>query len=129
MTSFRTPLNRVRGLGSAKSGGHHWWMQRATAIAAVPLVLFTLGVIVSLVGADWQSAHDRLAFPPVTILLGLTFFTLLKHMRLGMQVIIEDYVHAEGWKMAVLFANTVFTYAVGAVAFYALAKLTFGAMP
>ena len=126
MTSFRTPLNRVRGLGSAKSGVHHWWMQRATAIAAVPLVLFTLGVIVSLVGADWQSAHDRLAFPPVTILLGLTFFTLLKHMRLGMQVIIEDYVHGELTKMACLLANTFFTYAAGATAAYGLLKLSFG---
>lgn len=126
MTSFRTPLNRVRGLGPAKSGVHHWWAQRATAIAGVPLVLVTIGIIISLGGADWQTAHDRLAFPPVTILLGLTFYTLLKHMRLGMQVIIEDYVHGELTKMACLLANTFFTYAAGAAAAYALLKLSFG---
>jgi succinate dehydrogenase / fumarate reductase membrane anchor subunit len=79
-------------------------------------------------GADYASARATLSQPFVTILLALSFFVILKHMRLGMQVIIEDYVHVEGWKMAVLFANTVFTYAVGATALYALARLTFGAM-
>ena len=127
MTSFRTPLGRVRGLGSAKSGTAHFWQQRATAIAGVPLVAFLIWLAVSLQGADYASARAMLSHPAVTILLGLTFFVLLKHMRLGMQVIIEDYVHVEGWKMAVLLANTVFTYAAGAAAFYALAKLTFGA--
>jgi succinate dehydrogenase / fumarate reductase, membrane anchor subunit len=129
MSSFRTPLGRVRGLGSAKSGTTHFWQQRATAIANVPLVAFLVWLALSLAGADYATARALLASPVVTILLGLTFLVVLKHMRIGMQVIIEDYVHAEGWKMAVLFANTVFTYAVGAVAFYALAKLTFGAMP
>ncbi len=129
MSSYRTPLGRVRGLGSAKSGTTHFWQQRATAIAGVPLVAFLIWLALSVAGADYASARALLSNPLVTILLGLTFVVLLKHMRLGMQVIIEDYVHAEGWKMAVLLANTVFTYAVGAVAFYALAKLTFGAMP
>ncbi len=129
MSSFRTPLGRVRGLGSAKSGTTHFWQQRATAIANVPLMAFLVWLALNLAGADYAAARALLASPFVTILLGLTFLVVLKHMRIGMQVIIEDYVHVEGWKMAVLLANTVFTYAVGAVAFYALAKLTFGAMP
>lgn len=128
MTSYRTPLGRVRGLGSAKSGTAHFWQQRATAIAGVPIVIFLIWLAVNLAGADYESARGLLSHPAVTILLALSFFVILKHMRLGMQVIIEDYVHVEGWKMAVLLANTVFTYAVGSAALYALARLTFGAM-
>ena len=128
MSSFRTPLGRVRGLGSAKSGTGHFWQQRATAIAAVPLVVFLIWLALNVAGADYATARATLSHPFVTILLALSFFVILKHMRLGMQVIIEDYVHADAWKMAVLFANTVFTYAVGAAALYALARLTFGAM-
>lgn len=127
MTSFRTPLNRVRGLGSAKSGFSHWWQQRATAAAGVPLVIFLIALTVSLVGADHAKAALWLSWPPVTIALGLAFYTLLKHMRLGMQVIIEDYVHGEGAKLFVLLLNTIFTYLVGAALAYALLKLSFGA--
>lgn len=128
MTSYRTPLGRVRGLGSAKSGTGHFWQQRATAIAAVPLVAFLIWLALNVAGADYATARATLSQPLVTILLALSFFVILKHMRLGMQVIIEDYVHVEGWKMAVLLANSVFTYAVGSAALYALAQLTFGAM-
>lgn len=129
MGSFRTPLARVRGLGSAKSGTGHFWQQRATAIAGVPLVAFLIWLALNVAGADYASARMTLSHPAVTILLGLTFLVLLKHMRIGMQVIIEDYVHVEGWKMAILLANTVFTHAAGAAAVYALARLSFGAMP
>ncbi|MDP4823302.1 MAG: succinate dehydrogenase, hydrophobic membrane anchor protein [Aestuariivirgaceae bacterium] len=128
MGSFRTPLARVRGLGSAKSGTGHFWQQRATAIAGVPLVAFLIWLALSVAGADYQAARLTLSHPVVTILLGLTFLVLFKHMRLGMQVIIEDYVHAEGWKTACLLANTVFTYAAVAAAVYALARLSFGAV-
>lgn len=126
MKSFRTPLSRVRGLGSAKSGTQHWWMQRVTAIAGLPLMAFTVGLIYSLAGADHATALARLSYPPVTIVLGITFFVLLKHMRLGMQVIIEDYVHGEPAKMVALLGNTFFTFAAGAVALYALLKIAFG---
>ena len=128
MSSFRTPLGRVRGLGSAKSGTAHFWQQRATAVAGVPLVLFLIWLAVNLAGADYATARSLLSHPAVTIVLALSFFVILKHMRLGMQVIIEDYVHVESWKMIVLLANSVFTYVVGAGALYALARLTFGAM-
>lgn len=126
MASYRTALSRVRGLGSAKSGVEHWWMQRITAIAGLPLLAVSLGVIYSLAGADHATAHERLAYPPVTIVFGLTFLVLLKHMRLGMQVILEDYVHHGFWKPALLLANVFFTYAAGAAAAYALLKLSFG---
>ena len=126
MQNFRTPLKRVRGLGSAKSGTQHWWGQRVTAMAGAPLVIASLAIVVSLVGADWASAKARLSYPPVTIILALTVLVLLKHMRLGMQVILEDYVHGEASRIAALLLNTFFTYGVGAVAAYALFKLAFG---
>ena len=124
--SFRTPLKQVRGLGSAKSGTQHWWGQRVTAMAALPLVIASLGIVVSLVGADYATVKERLSYAPVTIILALTTLVLLKHMRLGMQVILEDYVHGEKSRIACLLLNTFFTYGVGAVAAFALFKLAFG---
>jgi succinate dehydrogenase / fumarate reductase membrane anchor subunit len=95
-------------------------------MAGAPLVIASLAIVVSLVGADWASAKARLSYPPVTIILALTMLVLLKHMRLGMQVILEDYVHGEASRIAALLLNTFFTYGVGAVAAYALFKLAFG---
>jgi succinate dehydrogenase / fumarate reductase membrane anchor subunit len=82
MSSFRTPLGRVRGLGSAKSGTGHFWQQRATAIAGVPLVIFLIWLAVNLAGADYETARGLLSHPAITILLALSFFVILKHMQL-----------------------------------------------
>jgi len=126
MTDMRTPLNKVRGLGSAREGTMHFWRQRLTAIANIPLVLFFIGVVIALNGAGYAETRDVLGNPFVALMLALGLFSVLNHMRLGMQIIIEDYVHGEGAKLALLVLNTFFAFAVGAVAAFALLKLALG---
>ncbi|HML28608.1 MAG TPA: succinate dehydrogenase, hydrophobic membrane anchor protein, partial [Hyphomicrobium sp.] len=95
MTTMRTPLKKVRYLGSAKEGADHFWKQRVTAVANLFLGIFLVWLIVSLLGADYATAKQKLAHPLIAIpLLGLVLSSTV-HMRIGMQVIIEDYVHGE----------------------------------
>ncbi|PSJ62045.1 succinate dehydrogenase, hydrophobic membrane anchor protein [Pseudaminobacter soli (ex Li et al. 2025)] len=126
MTDMRTPLKKVRGLGSAHEGTDHFWRQRLTAIANVPLTLFFVGLLVSLNGADYAQVRAVLANPFVALILIAMLLSALYHMRLGMQVIIEDYVHGEGGKLVLLMLNTFFTIAVGVASVFALLKLAFG---
>ena len=123
---IRTPLGRVRGYGSAKSGTTHFWHQRLTAIANVPLVIAFIVILVSLLGRSHAAVVQILGSPLVAILMLMFIASITYHMRLGMQVIIEDYVHAERWKLLAVIANTFFTIAVGLAAVYALLKLSFG---
>lgn len=125
-SSMRTPLARVRGLGSAKSGTGHFWLQRVTAVANVVLTLIFLGVVISLVGKPYPAALAILSRPLIAILMLLFVVSGAVHMRLGMQVIIEDYVHGEGLKIAAVMANTFFAIAIGAACVFALLKLSFG---
>ena len=122
----KTPLGRVLGLGSAKAGTEHWWLQRVTAIAGIPLMIFLIGFIMAHIGATRAEMVASLANPLVAILLALTVITLLWHMRLGLQVIIEDYVHAPATKLAALLLNTFLTAAMGVAALYAILKMSFG---
>ena len=123
---MRTPLSRVLGLGSAKSGTEHFWRQRLTAIANVPLTIFLIFSVVTLAGAEHEAARAYLAHPLVSILLLLTIFSAAMHMRLGMQVIIEDYVTSDGLKVLSLVANNFFAVSVGLAALYAVLKLGLG---
>jgi succinate dehydrogenase / fumarate reductase, membrane anchor subunit len=125
-SDMRTPLGKVRGLGSAKSGTEHFWLQRVTAVANVFLTAAFLFVVISLVGKPYAAAISTLQSPLVAILLLLFILSALVHMRLGMQVIIEDYVHGEGAKVAAVIANTFFTVAVGAASIFAILKIAFG---
>ncbi|MBX3598701.1 MAG: succinate dehydrogenase, hydrophobic membrane anchor protein [Rhizobiaceae bacterium] len=127
MRDMRTPMARVRGLGSAHEGTGHFWKQRVSAVAAIPLTLFFVGLVVALSGASYEQTRAVLGNPFVSLILGLTLYTVLYHMRIGMQVIIEDYIHA-GWaKLSLLVLNTFFVIVLGACALYALILLALGA--
>lgn len=126
MTDMRTPLSRVRGLGAAKTGTAHFWRQRLTAVALVPLGLFLIGSIVALVGADYETARAYLSSPVVSILFLGLILAGVYHMYLGMQVIIEDYVHSAGAKLMALIGNGFFSLLVGLAAAYAVLKLGLG---
>jgi succinate dehydrogenase / fumarate reductase membrane anchor subunit len=123
---MRTPLGRVRGLGSAKSGTEHFWLQRLTAIANLPLSLFVVGLIISTSGSNFAAVKATLGSPFVAIPLLLFVISAAWHMRIGMQVVIEDYVPSEGPKVALLLANTFFTFAVGIGCVFAILKISFG---
>ena len=127
MAEMRTPLRKVRGLGSAHEGTDHFWRQRLTALANIPLVLFFVGLLVSLDGASLAETRAALGSPWVALPLLLALLSILTHMRLGMQVIIEDYVHGELSKLALLMLNTFYAIAVGAACAFAILKLAFGA--
>src|SRR5690606_33350444 len=106
--TMRTPLKEVRRLGSAKEGADHFWMQRLTGAANLFLAIFAIGLTVSLVGADYADVAAAIAHPLVALPLLLFLVSAAIHMRLGMQVIIEDYVHGEGTKIVLLMLNTFF---------------------
>ncbi len=123
---IRTPLARVRGLGSAKEGTDHFWRQRVTAVSNLFLVIFAVTLVLRLVGADYAEVRGTLASPLVTVALAMLILSGVFHMRLGMQTVIEDYIHAEGLKIALLMLNTFFAMAVGATCILAVLKLAFG---
>ena len=125
--TMRTPLARVRGLGSAKEGTDHFWMQRLTAIANIVLTPVLVYSIVTHVGQDYQTVKVFLGSPFIAIFMLLLILSGVIHMRLGMQVIIEDYVHSDGQKIAFLMANTLFAVLVGVTSIFAILKLSFGA--
>ena len=105
-----TPLGRVRGLGAAKSGTEHFWRQRLTAVANVPLTIAFVLILVSLLGRNHAAAAQILGSPLVAIIMLLFIASITTHMRIGMAVIIEDYVQDESAKLALLMANTFFMW-------------------
>lgn len=124
---LRTPRAKVRGLGSAKDGTGHFIAQRVTAIALVPLGIALIAAIISQLGADHESFKSFMGNPLVAVGFLLLIFTGTYHMRLGMQVVIEDYVHTEGRKVLALLASTFFAIVVAAVAGFSVLKLALGA--
>jgi succinate dehydrogenase / fumarate reductase membrane anchor subunit len=123
---MRTPLSRIRGLGSAHHGTEHFWLQRLTAAANLLLLVVLIGIVVTLVGRSHATVVATLSRPLISVLLVAAVISVAIHMRLGMQIIIEDYVHSEFRKVVLLMLNTFFCWGVGLACIYAVLKISFG---
>ncbi len=126
-TRMRSPLGRALGLGSAKAGVEHWWLQRTTAIALVPLVLWFVIAIIQHVGADRDLFVAWVKHPVPAVLLVLLLIATFYHAALGLQVVIEDYVHDETLKLGVLIVIRLFCIALAALGVFAVLKMALGA--
>jgi succinate dehydrogenase / fumarate reductase membrane anchor subunit len=124
--SMRTQLGIVRGLGSAKDGTGHFWLQRLTSVASLLLTIFAFALAISLVGEPHSVVAARLGSPFIAIALLATIFAYAYHMQLGMQVIIEDYVQNEPARVLALIGNIFFCFAVALISAFAVLKLGFG---
>jgi succinate dehydrogenase / fumarate reductase membrane anchor subunit len=122
----RTPLSRARGLGSAKEGVHHFWAQRITAVALIPLVVWFAISLIMLSGADYGVVRAWIASPVAMVLLVLTIVIGLHHGQLGMQVVIEDYVHNDGMKLALIVLMRFIAVFFGLAAIVAILRIGFG---
>jgi len=120
-----TGIGRVRGLGSAKSGAHHWWIQRLTAIGNLLLVLWFVASLLRLPSFDHETVVAWISLPYVAVPLALMVVSVFWHLRIGLQVLIEDYVHDEGLKLASLVALTFYSIGGAALAIFAIFKIAF----
>jgi len=124
--SMQTPLRRVKGLGTTRSGTHHFWAQRLTSVANIALTLFVVLSLALHVGADYSTLRAYFSLPFVSIAFLLFIFSSIYHMYLGMQIIIEDYVSSHGVKLVVLMLNIFFSIATGVGSLFAVIKLSLG---
>jgi succinate dehydrogenase / fumarate reductase membrane anchor subunit len=124
--SLRTPMGRVRGLGSGHSGTHDFWHQRITSVAAIPLTIAAIVIVISLLGRSHAAVVQVLGSPLVAIVMLLFIVNTAYHMWIGLQEIIIDYVHEDKLKLLALMANTFFAIAVTIASAFAVLKLSFG---
>lgn len=124
--SMRTPLGRVRSLGSARSGTQDFFRQRITAIAMILLIIPGTVIIMKILGSNQATASQILGNPAVAIIMVLFIVASVWHMRIGMQVVLEDYIHDEKLKLALIISNHFFCWSVGLASIYAIIKLSSG---
>lgn len=121
---MRTPLKTVRHLGSARSGTEHFFRQRLTAIANIPLVLFFIVLVIALAGQPYETVVATIGSPGIAILLSLAVVSVTYHMHIGMQVVIEDYVHRDALKYPLLIANAFFAVVVAAASLFSIVRIS-----
>ena len=124
--SMRTPLARVRSLGSSHSGTSDFWRQRLTAVAMTVLIVPVIVVVLMLIGSNQAGAKQIFSSIPIAIIMLLFIVASAWHMKIGMQVVIEDYVHNEKIKLASVMANNFFCIAVALASIYAILKMSSG---
>jgi succinate dehydrogenase / fumarate reductase, membrane anchor subunit len=124
--SMRTPLGKVRSLGASHSGTSDFWRQRLTAVAMALLIIPVLVIVMMLLGRNQAGAAQILGSLPIAVILLLFIVASTWHMKIGMQVVIEDYVHSEKLKLAAIMANNFFSVAVALASIYAILKLSSG---
>lgn len=125
-SSMRTPLGRVKRFGAAGSGTGDFWRQRLTAIAMILLIVPVIAIVITASGRSYDATIDLLGSPIVAIVLMLFVIASTWHMKLGLQVVIEDYVHDDKLKLVSVIANNFFTVAVALAAIFAIVKLSAG---
>ena len=125
-SSIRTPLSRVRGLGASHTGTTDFFRQRITAVALVLLIIPVIAVIMTLLGRNQAAAAQILGSPLIAIIMILFIIASCWHMKIGMQVVLEDYVQDEKLKLAAIIANNFFSFGVGIASIYAIIKLSSG---
>jgi succinate dehydrogenase / fumarate reductase membrane anchor subunit len=125
--SYRTDRQRVHGLGTAGDGTHHWWSQRLTSIALVPLTLLFLFPFVRVLGADWETVRAIYATPLHAVVAVLFLLVGFNHLRQGIQVVIEDYIHDKPLRTGLLLANILVCWGLALVGVFAVAKIAFTA--
>jgi succinate dehydrogenase / fumarate reductase membrane anchor subunit len=124
--SMRTPLGRVRNLGASHSGTGDFWRQRITAVALTLLIVPVIVVVLMLIGSNQAGAKQIFSSVPIAIIMLLFIVASAWHMKIGMQVVIEDYVHNEKIKLASVMANNFFCFAVALASIYAILKMSSG---
>jgi len=124
--SMRTPLGRVRNLGASHSGTTDFWRQRLTAVGLTLLIIPVIVIVLMLIGSNQAGAKLILGSLPVAIILVLFIIASTWHMKIGMQVVLEDYVHSEKLKLVAIIANNFFSFAVALASIYAIFKLSSG---
>lgn len=122
--SIRTPLAHVRGLGTAKDGTHHWWLQRVTSVALAPLALWFVISLLRVSHADYETFQNWLGHPVNAGLMVALLVTMFYHASLGMQVIYEDYVRPEGAKFVALLITQLVLFLLGAISVVSVLKIT-----
>ncbi|KQP96799.1 succinate dehydrogenase, hydrophobic membrane anchor protein [Methylobacterium sp. Leaf117] len=124
--TMRTPRARVKGLGASGHGAGHWWLQRLTAASNAPLMIAFVVIVALMANRSYPEAIALMSHPAVALILILAVISVTLHMRIGMQVVIEDYVHHKGLKLTAFFANNFYAVIVAVACLYAILRVSLG---